>query len=182
MIPEEMIIQHLESLLSSSEPDASLHHLHIVAAGPDAVGPLGLVDESKLEAMICAIAPDETVDVVEFISRTIVAMAIDLSSKDKTVLFAGLSQEVWVVESPHWEEEAVRLHAAGKLHTHPNAVEVTIIYAACSDGRRWRGRRYLTGPKAGQTADVQLLAGQPAHNESQGVPVAPMIRKMVGIR
>ncbi len=58
-------------------------------------------------------------------------------------------------------------------------VEATILYGACRDGRRWKGVRFLTGPKAGTTKDVELLVGQPSPDEAFGA--ANLLRKLVGM-
>lgn len=184
MISEDIIMKHLNMLLSNSGPGAVLHHLRVVYA--EASGPLGIPDAEKLETVVYAIAPDDSVDVEQFIATTIRAAAAESTAKGKKAVFAAIGQEVFGVEETVDEEarraEVARLLAAKQLHTHPDAVEATIVYGACRDGRRWCGRRYLTGPKAGTTEDVKLIVGRPQRNEGRGVSVAPLLRALVGIQ
>lgn len=188
-IPEELIMSHLDSLLSSSEPGAEIQHLHTVAAPRGAVGPFGLVDESKLEACVYAIVPDDTpAKTMAFVRQAIATAAIQHYKKKQDVLFAGLSHEFFMVEIPlgkvdvEWDAEMTRLQREGKLHTHPDAVEMTTVYAACRDGRRWQSLRYLTGPKAGQTKAVDMFVGRIYHEEEGfTLPTSPLVRKLVGL-
>lgn len=179
-IPEDMIMQHLGMLLTSSEPGAAIHHLHVVSAPHGAFGPLGLPDETQLHSTIYAIAPTEDVDVQEFIATVIKAAAVEAHNNGAAPLFAALSQEVWTADPV--DGLARRLAREGQLHTHPGAAEVTIVYGASRDGRRWRGRHWLTGPKAGTTEAATLLVGRPHPHEAPGITYAPLLRQLVGIR
>lgn len=173
-IPEETIMQYLNQLLSSSESGDSLHHLY-VAATPAEVGPLGLPAETELT--VYAIAPTDDVDAQQFFAKVIAAAGVDHAEKRKSILFAGLSQEAWTVESR--DDLARSLMEQGRLFEHPDAAEVTIVYGVCRDGRRWRGERWVTGPKAGQTANVELLVGRPDPQEGYGM--GPLMRALVGM-
>jgi hypothetical protein len=179
-IPEEMIMAHLDTLLTSSEPGASMHHLHVVAAPTGAVGPLGVPDEKQLAVKVYAIAPDGDVEVERFIAKVIMAAAVEASEEGAVPLFAGMSQEVWTVHP--MDELGRRLAGQGRLHEHPDAAELTIVYGASRDGRRWRGRRWLTGPRAGTTENVDLLVGRPHPHEGYGVVGAALVRRLVGIQ
>lgn len=77
MIPEDMIMRELHTLLASSEPGAMMHHLHVVAAPPGAVGPLGLSDEKQLQCTVYAICPDDSVDTEEFIANVMRMAALE---------------------------------------------------------------------------------------------------------
>lgn len=179
-IPEDLIMRHLDLLLTSSEPGAILHHLVVVAAPiVAAVGPLGLPDEAQLKTNIYAIAPDKTVDVERFIAKVIMASAVEAADASTVILFAGLSQEVWTAPMDEQTRRLINEHR--QLSTHPEAAEVTVVYGASRDGRRWRGRRWLTGPKAGTTQNVDLLVGQSDPHEGNGVTCAPLVRRLVGI-
>lgn len=169
-------MKHLESLLSTSTAESSLHHLHIVS-GP--VGPLGMPDPEKLQVTIYAIAPDETVNAGRFICKTIAAAAVNSAQADHVIVFAGLSQEVWAVVDTDTPELVQDLVRQGRLREHPDAIDVTMVYAACRDGRRWTGRRYLSGPRANTTDDVKLLVGPPDHTEASRP--AKMVRSLVGM-
>lgn len=174
-----MIMQHLDSLLTGSDPGDQMHYLHVIAAPVGAVGPLGLPDESQLKSTVYAIAVDQSVSVQEFVGKVIMAAAVEAAQANTVVQFAALSQEMWTV-SP-MDELAQRLARQGRMHTHPRAAEVTLVYAAARDGRRWRGRRWLTGPKAGTTENIDLLVGPPQPQESFGITAAPLLRRLVGI-
>lgn len=72
-------------------------------------------------------------------------------------MFAALAFEMWMVAP--MDELARRLHREHRMNEHPDVMELTGVYGACRDGRRWRGRHWLTGPKAGTTDHVDLLSG-----------------------
>jgi hypothetical protein len=182
MISEDRIMQQLDMLLSTSEPGNSPNHLHVLSVPQSAFGPLGLPDEAQLKFDVYAIAAAGGEDTPEqFTGKVIMAAAIKCSQQGEVVVLAGMSQEMWHVESASWDEEAVRLQAEGRLDEHPDVVELTIVYGVCCDGRRWRGRRWLTGPKAGQTEDVELLVGQPRRGESRGIAVEALLRRLAGM-
>lgn len=185
-IPEEMIMSTLDLLLTGSEPGQEIQHLHTIAAPSGAVGPLGLADEGKLKVCVYAIVPDDTpAKTMAFIRQSIVAAAIQHREKNQDVLFAGLSHEFFCVEGGLGEvgrrAEVERLQRAGELHTHPDAVEMTSVYAACKDGRRWQGVRYLTGPKAGQTAGVDMFVGRVCAGEGFNLSTSPLVRRLAGL-
>jgi hypothetical protein len=178
MISEELIMSYLNNLLESSEPGATMHHLYVVSAPAGAVGPLGLPDESQAGLSVYAIAPTAEVDVEQFIARTVATAGTEHAAKGRVVLFAALSQEAWAVKT--MDALARRLLAEGRLFEHPDMVEMTMVYGACRDGRRWRARRWLTGADAGQTEDVELLVGRVDPREGRG-PATPLVRKLVGL-
>jgi hypothetical protein len=178
VIPEETIDRHLTNLLTTSDPGDQMHHLHVIAVDRDAVGPLGNVDPTKLETSVYAIAPTGDVNPEQFCVTVIAHAAIDHIEKRKTVVWAGLSQEMWAVVDPTPESRA--LIRENRLQEHPDAAELTMMYAACADGRRWTGRRWLTGPLAGETEDLKIMTGPITLSESVLLP-SPLIRKLVGI-
>lgn len=177
-IPEELIMRHLDALMTDSEPGDRLHHLHVVSAPAGAIGPLGLPAESQLKTTIYAIAPTEDVDAEEFITTVILAAAAETRRDGTLALFAALNQQVWAVRP--MDDLGRRLLRAGRLFEHPNVADLTVVYAACRDGRRWRGQRWLTGPRAGTSEHVDLLVGQPAQDEGVGLASAAL-RRLVGI-
>lgn len=180
-IPEDMIMRHLNMLLDNSEPGATIHYLHIIAAPAGATGPLGTADPTKLEASIYAIAPDTPTpqEVPHYIRRVTAAAAADQAAKGLTIMFAAAGQEMWF--APVGDEHGRRLQAEGRLGEHADAVEMTLVYAACRDGRRWRGGRYLTGPQAGEKIAIETLVGRVSSHETSGIAAARGILKMVGI-
>lgn len=180
VIDEETIMSHLDILLSGSEPGATMHHLHVLAAPAGAVGPLGMPDQSQVHSTVYAIAadhPDSGGRAEDFIARVVGAAAVEAHREGRVVLFAALSQEVWTV--PGVDELAARLLREGRLFEHPRAAEMTVVYAVCRDGRRWTGKRLLTGPDAGKTADVELLVGRPDRGE--GYAAGALLRRLVGM-
>lgn len=177
-VPDSDILGHLEWLLESSVPGSAMHHLVVVSAA--GVGPLGVAGPDQLGADVYAIAPVGPVDVEDFIERTIVSAAAEQAGQGRTMMFAALGKEHWSVQAP--DVRARRLMAQGRLDEHPDAREVTSVYGACRDGRRWRSRRWLTGPKAGQSEDVVMMVGRP--DPGEGGPIggaAVLLRRMVGL-
>jgi hypothetical protein len=179
VIDEDRIIGHLNMLLESSEPGAELHHLHVLSAPP--AGPLGVPDQSQIQATVYAIAAavDSAAEGEAFMAKTLAAAAIEAAQAGRVVLFAALSQECWSVPPPY-DDLAVELSRAGRLQEHPNVAEKTMVYAACRDGRRWSSGRWLTGPMAGRSEDVELLVGAPQRGEGFG-PACPLVRRLVGM-
>jgi hypothetical protein len=181
-IPEEMIMNHLNWLLSTSEPGAAMHHLDVVAAPRDAFGPFGLPDEKALHGTMYALAFTPTKqfpDLRQFITASILSANAEHTRRGDVPLFAALSQEAFIVETQDYDARAIQLRRQGRLQDHPDAAEVTMVYGVCTDGRRWRGRRWLTGPKAGQTGDTDLIVGRPTADEGFGF--GPVLRRMVGM-
>lgn len=185
MLSEERIKQQLDMLLKSSDPGDSLHHLHVVTSDGKP-GPLGPPAESQLETTVYAIMPvGADVDPETFTANVVVRAAMENIEKGRMPVFAALSQEMVTVEAPagHQGPDPVAeeiLARGGSLAEHPAAMEVTVLYAACRDGRRWKGRRYLTGARAGEIEEAELLVGRVRPRESV-LSVAPLIRKLVGL-
>lgn len=183
VIPEDTVMQHLNALLTDSKPGDTLHHLHVVSTS--AVGPLGLPDPDKLQTAICIIdyTLNEAEPVERFVARAIASVGIDHARRGRTIVFAAFSNAAWAVENID-PKLGAQLEAERKIHEHPDMVEVTGVYAACRDGRRWRSRRWLTGPKADQIEDATLLVGR-VDPEECGDTVIPafaaLVRKLVGV-
>jgi hypothetical protein len=180
-IPEEMIMSHLDSLLTSSHPGDAMHHLYVVYVPKDAVGPLGIPTEGQLMFDVNAIAPVGPIDVDKFIVDSMWAAGLRHQRRGEKILFVAANQEMWEVEPEDFDDHARDLLRKGHLQDHPDSVEVTIVYAVARDGRRWLGRRWLTGPKAGQTGDTDLIVGTPRRSEGYGLPFAPVLRRLVGM-
>lgn len=165
----------LDYLLTQGEPGQNTHHMFVVAYAGS--GPLGL---PAFKSTGCTIVSDSpAVDKVT--AQSIAALAVEHRGRGETIVFAGLALEQWTVNSGD-KALAQRLAARGRLQDHPDAVEVTVVYGACRDGRRWRGQRWLTGPKAGRSEDVELLVGEPTAAEDGGpIRATPLLRALVGI-
>lgn len=178
-IPEDMIMKHLNLLLTSSDPGDSMSHLHVVAAPYDAVGPLGTVDEKLLRTSIYAIdAAGKDPD--EFTVTVIAHAAVEHLEKGESIRFAVLSQEMWALTGKP-DKLAEQLHREHRLSEHPDADEVTAVYGACRDGRRWYGQRWLTGPKAGPPENLEIHVGPIRRGEAPGMRNASLLLRMVGL-
>lgn len=182
-IPDDVIADYLGALFGRSSPGDVLSHLYAAAADPGDVGPLGLVDPAKLYGTIYAIAPDAGVESVDaFVLKVIAAAAAENAACGRVVHFAALALEAHTAYVPESDEVAHklarRLHADGKLPEHPNAVEVTMLYAACRDGRRWIGRHVLTGPTAGTITGPDLRVG-PLADDERASPFQRAVRMLV---
>lgn len=184
-IGEDLIMHHLDWHLSQSEPGSMLHHLSALRAPADAVSPFGGVDPAQLGTYMYVVVPDGDTPAEDMIARVVMAATVEAHRDGHVIHFAALSQEMWWVSADEDNEDSRlgrRLLAEGRpLSEHPNSAEVTVIYAACRDGRRWRGRRWLTGPQAGQTQEAELLVGSPRRGESHGVSSERLVRGMVGL-
>lgn len=182
MIPEEKIAKYLDMLLTKSDPGDAVHTLLTVAAPKDTEGPFGFPDEEQQKVNIYAIVyvEDETTDTPEqFIDRAILQAHAEHQGHDEVLLFMALSQEIFGVTTN--DDLAKQLHQEGRLHEHPDAHEATLVYAVCRDGRRWRGDRFLTGPKAGTTIGPAQLTG-PVNPQMEGIGnYGYLMRRMVGI-
>ena len=179
-IPESMIDRTIEHLFSQSDPGDEIHYLHVISAPKGAIGPLGVPDENKLEVTIAAIVPDTPTpqEVPAWIRKACAGVYAKHVNEGKLIMFAAVSQEVWV--APVGDELGARLQREGRLHEHPDAAELTIVYGAARDGRRWRGSRYLTGPEAGK-GESDMLVGRVTPDEISGICAAPVLLKMVGL-
>jgi hypothetical protein len=168
VIPEEVIDGYLGNLLGTSEPGQTIHHLLLATADPADLTALGFPEPDKLEVSIYAIAPTGDVNADRFVAQTIAAAVTETQRSGAMVYFAGLAMEVHAViadGSEVTENLARRLQADRKLEEHPGVVEVTFLYAACRDGRRWTGRHVLTGPKAGAISGPTVRVGKLASQE-----------------
>jgi hypothetical protein len=181
-IPEEDITRHLNYLLEQADPGDSMHHLIVVAdENYGKVGPLGLPAEPKPSVSFFMLAADQSVEPVEvFIAKAIAGVALDHTSRGETIVFAALSQEVWAIEDP--DEADHKQIAAGRLNENPDAAEATFVYGASRDGRRWHSRRWVSGPKAGQTEDVDIITGPVVGPEMFGLRTGVLMRRLVGQR
>jgi hypothetical protein len=142
VIPEKMIMQHLDHLLTSSDPG-------------------------------------DVINVEGFVGQVVAMAGLQHRERREVIMFAAINQEMWTVDVV--DDLAKQLVQEGRLSEHPDVVEMTMVYGACRDGRRWRGQRWLTGARAGQTANVDLLVGRPDARESPGIRSAPLVRALVGL-
>lgn len=156
MIPQDVIDGYLSGVFGQSEPGAALHRL-LVATAPATSGPLGI---PELAVTYYAIDASGDRDPEGFIAKTIMASVVEAFEKSAVVHFAGLTMEVDSVDTgPSEREQVDALLAEHRLRDHPAAIEVTRLYAACRDGRRWVGEHFLTGPRAGTVDGPHLRIG-----------------------
>lgn len=162
MITDEQIGNYLACVFGSSEEGAALHNMVFACVPAAHDTPLGLPGTGQLSVTIYAIAPTEDVDTESFIARTIRGATAEARRKNVVPYFAALGVEAHGVPEDGdevTENLARRLRADRKLQHHPRAVEVTLLYAACRDGRRWSGEHIITGPRAGTVIGPELVTG-----------------------
>lgn len=165
----EVVEDYLRILFGRSDPGDTIHHLLIASCPPEDRTALGGVQTDKLQLSMYAIAPVGPIDVERFIAQSI-RDAIAQQRRDGLVpYFAGLAREMLHLDiegDEVAENRARRMRADGKLQDHPDAAEVTLLYAACTDGRRWVGEHVLTGAKAGTVVGPELRNGAITAEES----------------
>lgn len=160
MLPDDEIDKLLDFLLNTSEPGAEVHHMVVAFEA-----------KGKVTTSLYAILyePDPTItSPEELIAKTILVTGLEAIREEKGVVFAGLSMEghAVVMDGGIGDDLAGMLRTERRLEEHPNAAEVTRVYAATPDGRRWTGERWLTGPEAGRTHGPTLRTGVLAPQES----------------
>lgn len=166
-LPDDLVTRYLGQLFGHSTPGDGLHHLLTAMADPTEANAFGLPDPDKLAVFIYAIAPDGSAAEVEsLIAKTVAMSVIEADQQGKVIHFAGLAVECHQVPAGVARKDvARRLQDDGKLQEHPDAFEVTRLYAACRDGRRWTGQHFLTGPKADTIVGPTLRVGGLADDE-----------------
>ncbi len=179
MVPEEKIKQALDYLVNSSNEGDVMQCMITVYSPMSGVGPLGIPDATKLETAVYALAPVAPVDALAWTQQQIRQAGFRHRLNGEQVLFAAISQEMYEVAAEDFDDEARRLRAAGRLQDHPRVTEVSLVYGACADGRRWRTHRHLTGPERG-ASPVELLEGGFRPNEERG-RVERLVCQLVGL-
>lgn len=161
------------SMFGTSDPGDSLHQLVILVGNTD----------RKPEVHVYALAPTDDVDVRDFVTNTARRIILEMRQKNQVALFAMLVLEINTrIVDPENTEEINRCREMVRnriLDQHPEAREVSLMYAAASDGRRWTGWHELTGPKAGYKDGPTLLEGPLTQNEIMWNGV--IVRQIVGI-
>lgn len=180
--------RHIDSLIGmyfgKSVPGACLHYL-VIGVWAGARSPLGL---PRLTVTVGAI--DDTPNGDDwrpgvFIGKSIIGMTVE-AMQTGPVVMAVLTREILAAKLPAGapasaRAELDRLADAGRLQDSPFAEEVTVLYAAHADGRRWHGTHRLTGPSAGQVDGPTGLRVGERHSSDQD-PFHQMLRKAVGLR
>jgi hypothetical protein len=164
-----------------SQPGDELHHLVLARPGRNA---LGLPDLTRPQIAVYALAPANPAEPPEqFIGRSVLAaVAQELNQGPLWGAVLTLEQHhVHALGDEVAENRARRMAHDQQLEQHPDAVEATVLYAACADARRWHGNHWLTGPRAGTIDGPHLLSRGP-DPERDGGSLARVIRHAVGIR
>lgn len=81
---------------------------------------------------------------------------------------------------PGAQRRAAELAAERRLEEHPDAQEVTLLYAACADGRRWHGVRWHG--LGGHVDGPHVLAPRHVHQADTAHPFAASMRAAVSGR
>jgi hypothetical protein len=153
VIPQDQIGTYLDALFGRSSPGQALHHALIAAAGPDDMTPLGAVDPDKLHTSFVTLAPvGADINAETFVEQNLRRALTETRRAGRQAVFVGLAMELVMVAAdgnPVTEDLARLLTDDRRLHEHPAAHEITHLFAACRDGRRWTGEHYVTGPRAG---------------------------------
>jgi hypothetical protein len=183
-IPDDKIEGYLKFLFDQVLPGQVLHHLLVATADPAGDGALGLPDPEAVTVSVYAMVLDKegTMTIDQLIERTIVRAGLDAQRAGRVVHFAGLATETHAVVTydERSREAAARLLAGRRLQEHPDAVEAVWLYAACRDGRRWSGRRFVTGPRAGTVWGPDPQTGALADHERGSYE--RLIQAVVGLR
>lgn len=158
-VADDVIDGYLNGLLTGSSPGASIHHLLLAVEGRS---PLGL-PSGDVEVFMYAIAPvgPAGFDAEGYVAQQVARAVEEHRGQRRVVAFAGLAMETFAltVSDEAGLREARRLQSQGRLQEHPDAAEATVLYAAVRDGRRWLGRRLLTGRRAGEVLGPTLRVG-----------------------
>lgn len=183
MISDDLIDKYLATLLGNSDPGDTMHQLVIAAAKATDCNALGLIPPDKINLTVYAIANDETVNPENFVGTVIMSAMVETRAAGKLAYFAGLAIEAHAVKDDGnevTENLSRRLQADRKLEEHPAAIEVTRMYAACRDGRRWTGEHQLTGPNAGTVNGPKLRVGPVVHGWETAL-TQRLVRAAVGL-
>ena len=183
MIPDDMIDKYIGGMLNNSSAGDSMHQLLISSATPGGYNAFGLPDQDKLKATMYGIIPTAEVEPEGFVAQTVRTAIAEQREAGLTPIFAALTIEAYSIVTRPTDEVAEnlarRLVADDKLDEHPDAVEVTMLYAACRDGRRWAAQHILTGPRVGETIGPTNRIGPLEHAERR--PVRWLVRSVVGL-
>lgn len=174
MTLDDEIASYLDTLFGHSTPGQIAHQMLIAFTEPgNHQNALGMLDPAQLKLEMAAIAPDASVDTDQFIAKSILTGVTELWLENNVIHFVGVTVEALHVGLEGLDEaakaEVRRLQAEGRLFEHPAAAEVTRLYAASRDGRRWVGRHNLTGPKAGTIDGPTELRGELYPFKERGV-------------
>lgn len=179
-VPDEKIEGWLDHMLSQADPGDSTHTLVLAHAKPGALG----VAELESTYAVLAYVPTEQFPTIErFITVAISKLAHEARA-DGPIYLAVLAVEGVRVNLTNAGEEvenrARRMQGDGQLMDHELAEEVTFLYAACADGRRWHGKRWYRGARAGKK-DGPLMLQPWQRDRSDRWSSARLLRAVVGL-
>lgn len=181
MLTDDQVSSYIDSIFGNSKPGDSLHHFFVASAAIKDCDAFGNPPPDKIVVQFCFLAPDASVDVSRFMQESILMTGRKLQQDGHRAFFAGLSMEVnAVINPPVNEHNAIdTLYAQRRLSEHPLSVEITTLYAAARDGRRWTGQHTLTGPNAGAKTGPTVRTGHISRDE-RSVANA-IVRGVVGL-
>ncbi len=174
-VTDENIEHWLNMLFGHSEPGDAVHRMMTATADPTGEVTVSVTGIAPQAPEVTGMHPDV------FVKRG-VKDSIDRAAAGGTILFAALVMEVCAMTDDVSDEvkaEGRRLMVAGNLQLHQQAIEMTQLYAAARDGRRWMAQHRLTGPKAGQIRGPLMFTG-PLDAVERGIEQR-MIRRAVGL-
>jgi hypothetical protein len=135
-IPEDAIMFQLGMLIGDTDTS---HYLHVVATEPGA-------PDGEFGTAVYVIDPvKDGAPAADGITTTITQARLDHDRRGATIHFIALNQRMWIVPAERADPMAHQLQHEGWLSEHPHAAEVSVVYAAARDGRRWRSRPYGSG-------------------------------------
>lgn len=181
LLPDSITGAYLGTVFGRSEPGEAMHRLLVATAPPGSSTMFGLPDLSAAFIMIAPVG-GSAVEADQFVNQSVMAAIVDARRKGTVIHFAGLAMEMHGVAydgNEVTENRARVLLADGRLEEHAAAVEVTKLYAAARDGRRWTGVHTLTGARAGHITGPTVRTGSIDLDE-EGMPWQ-LIRAAVGI-
>jgi hypothetical protein len=173
----DKVIDNCMMNFGTSEPGAWISYLYVVTTEAD-----------KTDPMICvgAIAPQSPNEDAGLMESFIKQQKEEARKKNRLVSYVMMILETTILTvDVRSSEDEKKIDDVGlllqqhRLHEHKESCEVTLMYAACTDGRRWFGKHDLTGPTASQKLGPKLMTGPLASEEKYSR--FGFIRGIVGI-
>jgi hypothetical protein len=178
ILPDDEALNLIRAIFGQSVPGANLHSLLLAREDTNGLGLPAPVTE------VIALAPayDNALPVDGFVADAIRRCAHQ-PGKPAPLLAALVMENVMVPKDVDDAAKALaaQLSRQGRLQEHPAALEITMLYAATADGRRFSGCQWLTGPRATQMEGPTVWA-RGTRGPQDRWPHAHLIRAAVGLR
>lgn len=181
MIPQDLIDKCLRQLLDNPSPGDTLHTMVVVTEDPAERARLGFIDPDKLDVDVWMLNPCRAMSPDQLFSDTAKRIVVQTILEKRLLHFAGLGVVGEMLATPIPEGVNADDVPPVDPRGHPDAVQAVVLLAACRDGRRWSGWRFLDGPQAGKQAGPELHATKRLASPER-VSVAKIVRSMVGLR